>query len=142
MKQDKLQAILLGVAQDAGVPQVGCLCKNCNLARKDNGKRHLVTCVGIVDRTVGKSWLMDCTPDFRQQMLISKISRIDAVLFTHEHKDHVAGLDDIRAYNFIQKKPINIYCSDNVFTALKREYRYIFDDTFRYPGIPKINRNW
>ena len=96
MKQDKLQAILLGVAQDAGVPQVGCLCKNCNLARKDNGKRHLVTCVGIVDRTVGKSWLMDCTPDFRQQIdILTKFApdcNLAGILITHAHIGHYLGL--------------------------------------------------
>ena len=78
---------------------------------------------------------------FRQQMLNAKVSKLDAVLFTHAHKDHVAGLDDIRAFNFIHQKPIDIYCSDDVFDSLKREYVYIFDDAFKYPGIPKVIRN-
>jgi phosphoribosyl 1,2-cyclic phosphate phosphodiesterase len=66
---------------------------------------------------------------------------LDAILYTHEHKDHVAGLDDVRPFNFIQKKPIEIFCNDRVFQALKREFHYIFDPKFQYPGIPKINRN-
>ena len=74
-------------------------------------------------------------------MLNSKIKNLDAILYTHEHKDHVAGLDDVRPFNFIQKKPIEIFCNDRVFQALKREFHYIFDPKFQYPGIPKINRN-
>tara|TARA_B110000881_G_C18424803_1_gene437872 strand:- start:208 stop:804 length:597 start_codon:yes stop_codon:yes gene_type:complete len=74
-------------------------------------------------------------------MLDNDVKSLDAVLFTHEHKDHVAGLDDVRPFNFSQKKPIDIYCTDQVFQALKREFHYIFDPKFQYPGIPKINRH-
>jgi phosphoribosyl 1,2-cyclic phosphate phosphodiesterase len=86
----------------------------------------------------GKTIVIDTGPDFRQQMLKNKVRRLDAVLFTHEHKDHVAGLDDIRAFNFVMKQNMDIYLTDAVEQAIRREFSYIFADT-KYPGIPLIN---
>ncbi len=137
MSKSELKIRVLGSGTSQGVPVIGCECRVCTSSSSKD--KRLRSSIHLQKKNT--SIVIDTGPDFRQQMLISKISRIDAVLFTHEHKDHVAGLDDIRAFNFLQKKPINIYCSDNVFTALKREYQYIFDDTFKYPGIPKINRS-
>ena len=81
---------------------------------------------------------MDTTPDFRSQMLRIKNERLDAVLFTHPHKDHIAGLDDVRAYNFFQHKPMDVYANALTAEALKREFAYVFADK-KYPGIPQIN---
>lgn len=127
---------ITGSGTSQGVPVIGCKCEVCSSEdKKDNRLR-----ASIYIEYKNKAIVVDTGPDFRQQMINEKVDRLDAVLFTHEHKDHVAGLDDIRAFNFIQKKPIDIYCHNRVFTALKREYHYIFDPKFKYPGIPSINR--
>ena len=128
---------ITGSGTSQGVPVIGCECHVCN--SEDIKDKRLRSSIHI--KYNNNSIVIDTGPDFRQQMINSKIKTLDAVIFTHEHKDHVAGLDDVRAFNFIQKKPIEIYCSDNVFTALKREFHYIFDPKFKYPGIPSINRH-
>jgi phosphoribosyl 1,2-cyclic phosphate phosphodiesterase len=86
----------------------------------------------------GKAVVIDTGPDFRQQMLREDVKNVDAVLFTHEHKDHIAGFDDIRAFNFIHKRKMDVYASARVQDAIRREFAYIFSD-FKYPGIPEIN---
>jgi phosphoribosyl 1,2-cyclic phosphate phosphodiesterase len=85
-----------------------------------------------------QTFVVDTGPDFRQQMLLSKAKNVDAILFTHEHKDHIAGLDDIRAFNYVQKKPMDVYAEARVQEALKLEYAYVFAE-FKYPGIPEMN---
>ena len=92
----------------------------------------------ILVESKGKTIVVDTGPDFRQQMLREKVKHMDAVLFTHEHKDHTAGLDDIRAFNFILKKRIDVYADLRVQAAIRREFAYIFED-FKYPGIPEID---
>lgn len=82
--------------------------------------------------------VVDTTPDFRTQMLREKVQKLDAVIFTHPHKDHVAGLDDIKAFNFFQHKAMDVYANELTEAALKREFPYIFTDD-KYPGIPSIN---
>lgn len=84
--------------------------------------------------------VVDTGPDFRYQMLREKIKHIDAVLFTHPHKDHISGLDDVRAFNFFSKKPIEVYCDSLTEEALRRDFYYAFSDT-KYPGTPEINLN-
>jgi phosphoribosyl 1,2-cyclic phosphate phosphodiesterase len=88
----------------------------------------------------GHTFVIDTGPDFRQQMLRNTPSDMPKVLFTHEHKDHIAGLDDIRAFNFKYRKPIEIYATKNVQEALKREYHYVFAAQ-KYPGVPKVELN-
>tara|TARA_Y100001933_G_scaffold38154_1_gene34038 strand:- start:95 stop:862 length:768 start_codon:yes stop_codon:yes gene_type:complete len=128
---------ITGSGTSQGVPVIGC---KCNVCISENSKdKRLRSSVHI--QSGDNSIVIDTGPDFRQQMINSNITNLDAVLFTHEHKDHVAGLDDVRAFNFIQKKPIDIFCTENVFDALKREFHYIFNPKFKYPGIPSINRN-
>jgi phosphoribosyl 1,2-cyclic phosphate phosphodiesterase len=84
-----------------------------------------------------ENYVIDTGPDFRQQMLREKVSNLRAVLFTHEHKDHVAGMDDVRAFNFKHQKDMDVYCDLNVQKALYREYPYVFSEN-RYPGVPKV----
>lgn len=86
----------------------------------------------------GFNVVIDTGPDFRQQMLREKVNHLEAVIFTHEHRDHIAGLDDIRAYNFIQQQPMDVFAEERVIRALKYEYAYIFAEK-KYPGVPQVN---
>ena len=85
----------------------------------------------------GSTFVIDSGPDFRQQMLREKVKNLDAVIFTHEHKDHIAGLDDVRAFNYLNGKEMDVYATQRVQEALKREFAYVFSGV-QYPGIPKI----
>jgi phosphoribosyl 1,2-cyclic phosphate phosphodiesterase len=87
--------------------------------------------------TQGKSFIIDTGPDFRQQILRAGIQRVDAVLYTHEHKDHTAGMDDIRGFNYAQKSSIPLYAQAPVIDQLKREFAYAFAED-KYPGVPEI----
>jgi len=136
VSKNDLIVTFLGTGTSQGIPVIGCKCKVCKSS--SNFDKRLRSSIHLIKNNT--SIVIDTGPDFRQQMLNNNIDRLDAVLFTHEHKDHVAGLDDVRSFNFLQKKPMDIFCSDRVFDCLKREYIYIFDDKFNYPGIPKINR--
>ena len=131
-----MKITLLGTGTSQGVPVIACRCEVCTSDDpKDNRLRS-----SVMIQVDGKTLVIDTGPDFRYQMLREKVDKIDAVLFTHEHKDHISGLDDVRAYNHKWKQDIQIYSSSRVEKALKREYHYIFsgDD---YPVIPRINLN-
>ena len=136
MASNEMIVTVVGSGTSQGIPVIAC---HCTVCKSDNKKDHRLRSSIHIQHN-DKSIVIDTGPDFRQQMLQNQIEYLDAVLFTHEHKDHVAGLDDVRPYNFKQKKPVDIYCSNRVFEALKREYIYIFDPKFKYPGIPQINR--
>lgn len=123
----------LGTGTSQGVPVIGCKCDVCTSV--DEHDKRLRTSVMV--ETDNQTIVIDTGPDFRQQMLREKPSNVDAVLFTHEHKDHVAGLDDIRPFNFKSGKPLDVYASERVEEALKREYQYIFAD-LKYPGAPQV----
>lgn len=128
-----MKITFLGTGTSSGVPMIGC---NCAVCLSDNPKDKRLRSSVLVE-TQGKTFVIDTGPDFRQQMLREKVSCLDAVIFTHEHKDHVAGLDDVRAFNFIQNKPMDVYATENVQIALQREFHYVFSG-IQYPGIPKI----
>lgn len=129
-----MKITFLGTGTSQGVPVIACKCKVCTSS--DTRDKRL-RCSVLVELN-GKSFVIDTGPDFRQQMLVNQVQRLDAVLFTHEHKDHVAGLDDVRAFNFIMKQHMDVYLTASVEEALRREFSYIFAD-FKYPGIPLIN---
>ena len=131
-----MEITFLGTGTSQGVPLIGCKCQVC-LSVNEKDKR-LRSSVFIRDKDC--SLVIDTGPDFRQQMLREKIEELDAVVFTHEHKDHIAGLDDVRAFNFILSRPVDVYASERVQTAIKREFAYIFAEE-KYPGIPQINLN-
>ena len=136
MSKNNLIIKFLGTGTSQGVPVIGCSCNVCSSTSPFNNRLRSSILISKKNTSV----VVDTGPDFRQQMLNNKVRNLDAVLYTHEHKDHVAGLDDVRAFNFLQKKPMDVFCSDQVFECLKREYRYIFDEAFKYPGIPKVDR--
>jgi phosphoribosyl 1,2-cyclic phosphate phosphodiesterase len=124
----------LGTGTSQGVPVIACGCEVCTST--DSYDNRLRT--SIMVETEGKVIVIDSGPDFRQQMLRESVQHLDAIVFTHEHKDHVAGLDDIRAFNYKQNAAIDVYADLRVQQALRREFAYIFDE-FQYPGIPQLN---
>ncbi|MGW8122143.1 MBL fold metallo-hydrolase [Roseivirga echinicomitans] len=129
-----MKVTFLGTGTSQGVPVIGCTCGVCSSL--DFRDKRLRTSIHLeVD---GLSIIFDSGPDFRQQVLRENITKLDALIFTHEHKDHTAGMDDIRSFNFLQKQDIPIYARHNVIDQLKREFAYIFSDT-KYPGIPKVD---
>jgi phosphoribosyl 1,2-cyclic phosphate phosphodiesterase len=128
-----MKVTFLGTGTSTGVPMIGCNCSVCISA--DFRDKRLRSSVHIA--VEGRSFVIDTTPDFRQQMLRANIRRVDAILFTHQHKDHTAGLDDVRAFNFHQQADMPIYGTKPVLEQIKQEFAYIFAE-HKYPGIPSI----
>ena len=129
-----MKVTFLGTGTSQGVPVIACNCEVCTSKNlKDNRLRS-----SILIASNEKTIVIDTGPDFRQQMLRANVQKLDAVVFTHEHKDHIAGLDDIRAFNYKQKSAMDIYATEAVQDALKREFYYVFAD-FKYPGIPLMD---
>lgn len=129
-----MKITFLGTGTSQGVPLISCDCMVCSSG--DPKDKRLRSSILIEEK--GKTIVIDTGPDFRQQMLRERIKNLDAVVFTHEHKDHTAGFDDIRAFNYINNKKMDVYASARVQEAIRREFAYIFSD-FKYPGIPEIN---
>lgn len=127
----KTRLIFLGTGTSQGVPMIGCDCKVCRSS--DPRDKRLRSSV-LVEHC-GKKFLVDAGPDFRQQMLREGINHLDAILLTHNHKDHTGGLDDIRAFNYLEKKATQIYCEKYVEDSLRKEYSYAFAEN-KYPGAP------
>ena len=127
---------ILGSGTSQGVPVIGCKCSVCQSSDIKDVRLRSAVLITIED----KNYVIDTGPDFRQQMLNNKVDSLEAILYTHEHKDHISGMDDVRAYNFLQKKPMELFCSHDVEQALRREYYYVFAED-SYPGIPKVNLN-
>ncbi|MEJ7558215.1 MAG: MBL fold metallo-hydrolase [Pedobacter sp.] len=128
-----MKITFLGTGTSQGVPVITC---NCEVCQSDDNRNNRLR-VSILIETADKTIVIDSGPDFRYQMLRAKVKDLDAILFTHEHKDHVAGLDDIRPFNYLLHKNIDIYATGQVQDALKREFAYIFSDA-KYPGLPQI----
>lgn len=132
-----MKVTLLGTGTSGGVPVLTCSCAVCTSL--DYRDKRLRTSVHI--EVEGKSIVIDTGPDFRQQALRARINQLDAVVFTHEHKDHTAGLDDIRPYNYLQgAEELAIYAHPRVLNQLSREFHYAFSEN-RYPGIPLLSTN-
>ena len=131
-----LKITFLGSGTSAGVPMVACDCEVCTSSdEKDSRLRP-----SIMIQSPATTIVIDTTPDFRYQMLRQKVIKLDAVLFTHPHKDHIAGLDDVRAFNFFYKPVMEIYSNTLTEEAIKREFPYVFTEE-KYPGVPVINLN-
>lgn len=129
----QIQARFLGTGTSQGIPMIACTCEVCRST--DPCDQRLRVSMHI--ETEGKSFIIDTGPDFRQQILRAGIQRVDAVLYTHEHKDHTAGMDDIRGFNYAQKSSIPLYAQAPVIEQLKREFAYAFGED-KYPGVPEI----
>ncbi len=127
------EVTILGTGTSQGVPVVGCECHVCK--SKDPRDKRLRTAAMI--RYKDTCVVIDAGPDFRQQMLRAEVKKLDAVVITHNHKDHTGGLDDVRAFNWIQKKPMDIYARESVLESVQKEFSYAFADN-KYPGVPDI----
>lgn len=128
-----LKITFLGTGTSSGVPMIACDCEVCRSPEKKDNRLRTSIMVQSATTTI----IVDTTPDFRFQMLREKVKKIDAILFTHPHKDHVAGLDDIKAFNYFQQKAIDVYANELTQTALKSEFHYIFA-SHKYPGVPDV----
>ncbi|MGB4398588.1 MAG: MBL fold metallo-hydrolase [Daejeonella sp.] len=128
-----MKVTFLGTGTSQGVPVIACDCEVC-MSKDSHDKRLRVS---VLIEIEGKSLVIDAGPDFRYQMLRAGVKHLDAILFTHEHKDHVAGLDDVRAFNHKQQTEIDVYADARVLAALRQEFHYIFSGA-NYPGIPRL----
>ena len=136
MQCPPLKITFLGTGTSSGVPMVACDCKVCVSA--DVKDKRLRSSILVESSTT--SFVVDTTPDFRYQMLREQVKKLDAVLYTHPHKDHIAGLDDVKAFTFLSGNPMEIFANELTQESLKREFYYIFTDK-KYPGIPEVNLN-
>jgi phosphoribosyl 1,2-cyclic phosphate phosphodiesterase len=131
-----LTITFLGTGTSAGVPMIACECPVCTSPdKKDNRLRS-----SILVQSENTTLVVDSGPDFRYQMLRARVKHLEAVIFTHAHKDHMAGLDDVRAFNFFSQQAMNVYASDVTQEAIIREFPYAFNE-FKYPGVPDIQLN-
>ena len=131
-----MEITFLGTGTSQGVPVIGC---NCAVCRSDDPRdRRLRSSVMV--KTRGRYLLIDAGPDLRQQLLAHPFPSLDGVLITHGHKDHIGGMDDLRAYNYLQGKPLDIYATEKTLRAIRRDYHYAFGNN-PYPGIPRFLLN-
>lgn len=128
-----MKITFLGTGTSQGVPVIACECATClSSDPKDNRLR-----ASLLVETASNNLVIDAGPDFRQQMLRAKVKKLDAILLTHEHKDHIAGMDDLRAFNYKSQGAIDIYAEERVQHAVRKEYAYVFSEN-QYPGVPKM----
>ncbi|MCB0516568.1 MAG: MBL fold metallo-hydrolase [Chitinophagales bacterium] len=130
-----MKITFLGTGTSLGVPMVACNCAVCrSIDPRDKRLRS-----AVLVETKGRNIIIDIGPDFRQQMLRAEVQDIDDVLITHEHRDHINGIDEVRAFNFICEKNIPLYATARVHAAIREGFSYIFDNT--YPGLPQITQH-
>ena len=128
-----MKITFLGTGTSQGVPVIACECRTC-LSSDHHDKRLRTSLLLETDHAV---LVFDAGPDFRQQMLREHVTKLDSIILTHEHKDHISGMDDVRAFNYKSQDAIDIYSEERVQKAIKKEYSYVFSE-FQYPGIPKM----
>lgn len=134
MGQQGITITFLGTGTSQGVPVIACNCKVCS----SNDPRDKRLRCSILIESPTTTIAVDVGPDFRYQMLREKVKKLHAIIITHEHRDHVGGLDEVRAFNFIQKKEMDIYCTPHVHKELAQQFSYAFAET-KYPGAPELN---
>lgn len=127
---------LLGTGTSQGIPIIGC---NCPVCTSTDERDHRLRTSALVE-VDGVNILIDAGPDLRQQLLRCGVTRLDALLLTHEHKDHTGGIDDVRPINFLMKQPLNIYGQPRVMKAIRNDYSYAFGPD-QYPGVPQLVLN-
>lgn len=133
MNHPALTITFLGTGTSGGVPMIACNCPVCTSSSKKDNRLRSSILVESATTTVA----IDATPDFRYQMLRQGVKKLDAIVFTHPHKDHIAGLDDVRAFNFFSKKPVKIYLNKQTENRLRQEFDYAFAEN-KYDGVPEL----
>jgi phosphoribosyl 1,2-cyclic phosphate phosphodiesterase len=128
-----LKITFLGTGTSTGVPMIACDCAVCTSSDKKDKRLRSSVLIESKNTTL----VIDTTPDFRYQMLRATVKKLDAVLFTHPHKDHIAGLDDVKAFCYFSKKPMQVFANSLTQETIKREFYYVFEEK-KYPGIPDI----
>ncbi len=134
--QNHLKITFLGTGTSSGVPMIACTCKVCTSTNSKD--KRLRSSIKIETETT--AIVIDTTPDFRYQMLRTNTAKLDGVVFTHPHKDHLAGLDDVRAYNFFSNEPMSLYANELTANVIYNEFHYAFASE-RYPGVPNLILN-
>lgn len=129
-----IKLTFLGTGTSQGIPVISCGCWVCT---SDDSRDKRLRTSALVE-TAGVTIVIDAGPDFRAQMLSRDVKRLDAILLTHEHKDHISGLDDVRAFNYTSGKPVDIYAEERVLGVVRKDYDYAFGEN-RYPGVPDMN---
>jgi len=129
-----MKVTFLGTGTSSGVPMIACSCEVCTSNDKHDSRLRS----SILISTETKNFVIDCGPDFRQQMLNNKVKSLHGIIYTHEHHDHTAGLDDIRGFNYFMNSPMDLYVTKRVESAIRREFSYIFEE-HKYPGIPDVS---
>lgn len=132
----KMKLTFLGTGTSTGVPVIACNCDVCQSPDVKDKRFRTAAMLSVGETNI----VIDCGPDFRIQMLRHKVDNLDAVLFTHAHRDHIAGLDDIRAFNYILNKTIDVYGSAETLASVKEQFPYIFVPG-RYFGVPQLTMN-
>lgn len=127
---------VLGTGTSQGIPVVACDCHVCK--SNDPKDKRLRTSVMVI--TANNTWVIDAGPDFRQQMLRESVKNVDAILITHNHKDHTGGIDDVRAFNWVLQRPMELFARSSVVKSVVNDFSYAFEDE-KYPGVPQINLN-
>jgi len=128
-----MEITVLGTGTSQGIPVIACDCAVCQ--SPDQLDKRLRTSIMI--RNEKTCVVIDAGPDFRQQLLREQVKNLEAILITHSHRDHIGGLDDVRSFNWVQQRPMDVYASSEVQNVIKKEYSYAFEDD-QYPGVPKI----
>lgn len=131
-----MKITFLGTGTSQGIPVIACPCPVCQSS--DIRDKRLRTSALI--EVEGVTIVIDAGPDFRQQMLTANVTKLDAIILTHEHRDHIAGLDDVRAFNWVHQKPMDIWAEARVQDSIKNEFAYVFAEQ-KYPGIPEVVLN-
>jgi len=129
-----MRVTILGTGTSQGVPVIGCKCAVCR--SEDVKDKRLRSAIMVEEGNT--RIVVDVGPDFRQQMLRHSVDNLNAILLTHEHADHIFGLDDIRSFNWLQKSPMDIYCEQRVQVSLRNIFNYVFAE-YKMPGIPQMN---
>ena len=128
-----MKITILGTGTSQGVPVIGCKCEVCKSTNPKDNRLRTAAMIEVDDKTI----IIDAGPDFRQQLLRANVEDVTAILITHEHNDHIIGMDDVRPLNFKHEKSMKIFAEERVQIELKKRFAYVFAEN-PYPGAPRL----